>query len=96
MTNYPVSYDDEFDFAFIAGYAATAEEAINDFDVDGWRAVSAELSSSETGRVHKRRDEALDIYADEIASGYCQIIQVWGGWKAEITYWVVDQEEVDG
>ena len=92
----PISYESRYDEECDGySFAASREEAMAQFDINGWRAVDAYESTSEVGRVYQSRGECSEAYAEEIKAGYCRVLQVWAGFKAEFSHWVIESVEID-
>lgn len=97
MTSYPVNYVyDRSEGSLFDGMAATAEEARAIIDAIASEAEGApvtaqppRLATTEAGQIATSRAQVEDWWADEIAEGWVAPVQVWGGWKAEVTYWAV-------
>lgn len=95
MTNYPINFSYDRDGAMTDGYAAdevTALAVLRDLLTLGGNAAddlptSMRLTTHEAGHISRDRQSLETAWAHEIKAGYASVIQVWGGYKIEITTW---------
>ena len=91
---YPINatYDNK-DGLMFEGFATSLQDATAQVDATDWaknldpktEAFEIMFGVLEAGPVCKTRSEAEQIWRQEINAGYCRIIQVHLGWKAEIS-----------
>ena len=94
MTQYPVNYHyDKRDSSMYDGMAATAGEAqkitsaiLTEANGEPTEAPLPRIMSTEAGP-KGTREQVESWWADEIAAGWVSVIQVYGGWVAQVEYW---------